>query len=113
MDGITLNDNAQKIVRYYLPENQTVLKLADFFQVFCDITRLKILFSLAVTEMCVTDLAQTLSINQSTLSHQLKYLRQLNMVKYRRNGKVIYYSLTNKCVDELINVSINYINNDK
>ena len=107
--SIVLDEKAQKTVRYYLPENAMLSKIADFFGVFCDETRIKILSALSITEMCVTDLAATININQSTLSHQLKYLRHLNMVKFRRDGKVIYYSLTNKAVEDIINISLNYI----
>ena len=109
MANIVLDENAQKTVRYYIPDNKMLSEIADFFQVFCDETRIKILSALSITEMCVTDLALTLNINQSTLSHQLKYLRHLNMVKCRRDGKVIYYSLTNKSVEDLISISLSYI----
>ena len=109
MANIVLDEKAQKTVRYYIPENKMVSEIADFFSVFCDETRIKILSALSITEMCVTDLASTLELNQSTLSHQLKYLRHLGMVKYRRDGKVIYYSLTNNCVNDILNISLNYL----
>lgn len=109
MGSIILDKNAQKIVRYYLPENGVLKDIADFFSIFCDETRIKMLSALAITEMCVSDMAETLELNQSTVSHQLKLLRQSDMVKYRRDGKVIYYSLSNKCIDEVINLSLNYI----
>lgn len=107
--GLVLDENAQKIVKYYLPEKKDVDCLADFFSVFCDSTRLRMLSALCVTEMCVSDLSFTLELNQSTVSHTLKFLKQYNMVKSRRDGKIIFYSAMTKCVDEVMNVGLNYV----
>ena len=75
-------------------ENTDILyKLADLFKVFGDPTRIRILNALSQTEMCVQDIADRLSMTQSAISHQLRILQQSELVKFRRDGKTIYYSL--------------------
>ena len=75
-------------------ENTDILyKLADLFKVFGDPTRIRILNALSQTEMCVQDIADRLSMTQSAISHQLRILKQSELVKFRRDGKTIYYSL--------------------
>ena len=75
-------------------ENTDILyKLADLFKVFGDPTRIRILNALSQTEMCVQDIADRLSMTQSAISHQLQILKQSELVKFRRDGKTIYYSL--------------------
>ena len=89
-------------VKYYLPEDKMCLKLADFFSMFSDGTRIKILSALAVSEMCVNDLSTILNINQTTISHQLKILKGQNIVTYKRDGKILVYTLCDKKVNEVM-----------
>jgi ArsR family transcriptional regulator len=107
--SIILDKKAQSIVRYYLPSNSVLIDIAEFFSVFCDPTRVKMLSALSITEMCVSDLASTLDLNQSTVSHQLKFLKGNGMVKTRREGKIIFYSVSSKCIDEVMNIGLNYL----
>jgi DNA-binding transcriptional ArsR family regulator len=74
------------------------LNLADLFKVFSDSTRVKILYSLQHSEMCVCDIAVLLGMTKSAISHQLRTLRQTRLVKYRKDGKVVYYSLDDEHV---------------
>lgn len=74
-------------------DEEILYSLADFFKVFGDKTRISILYALSINEMCVCDISSLLSISQSAVSHQLKTLRQAKLVKYRREGKVVFYSL--------------------
>jgi DNA-binding transcriptional ArsR family regulator len=80
-------------VRERMPEEEILLNLADLFKVFSDSTRVKILCALQLSEMCVCDIAYLLGMTKSAISHQLRVLRQTRLVKYRRDGKVVYYSL--------------------
>ncbi|WP_373897274.1 ArsR/SmtB family transcription factor [Haloimpatiens sp. FM7315] len=88
-----LHEEAVLNVKKNLPEEEILFDLADFFKIFGDSTRLKILYALSIEEMCVCDISNLLNITQSAVSHQLKVLRQSKLVKYRRDGKVVYYSL--------------------
>jgi DNA-binding transcriptional ArsR family regulator len=76
-----------------MPADESLLDLADLFKVFSDSTRVKILCALFQAEMCVCDIAVILGMTKSSISHQLRVLKQTKLVKYRRDGKVVYYSL--------------------
>ena len=106
---LALSEHDESIVRYYLPKNEVVADLADFFSVFSDATRVKILTSLSITEMCVTDICLMLGQVQSTVSHQLAFLRSLRMVKTRRRGKVIYYSLASPYVEKVLELGVRFL----
>ena len=104
-----MTEHDQSVVRYYLPKNEVVADLADFFAVFSDATRVKILSSLAITEMCVTDICLMLGQVQSTVSHQLAFLRSLRLVKTRRKGKIVYYSLASPYVERVLDVGVRFL----
>ena len=74
-------------------EDETLYRLAELFKVFGDPTRIRILYTLFGQELCVQDIANKLSMTQSAISHQLRILKQMSLVKFRRDGKTIYYSL--------------------
>ena len=78
---------------YHSTDDDTLYKLAELFKVFGDPTRIRILHSLLNQELCVQDIADTLSMTQSAISHQLRALKQSKLVKYRREGKTVFYSL--------------------
>ncbi len=102
------NRNKNEICQY-LPPEQTLLKLAIYFQSFSDSTRLKILSCLACSDLCVNDLSNLLNINQTTISHQLKLLKDQNLLTYRRDGKLMIYSLTVKNLDEFMAYAVEQI----
>ena len=77
-------------------------EMADFYKIMGDNTRISILHALSFSEMCVCDISMLLQMNQSTISHQLKALRQTRLVKNRREGKVVYYSLNDSHVQKII-----------
>ena len=91
-------------------EIEKIKELASFFKVFGDSTRLRILYALSLSEMCVCDIAAVLGISQSAVSHQLKMLRQMRLVKYRRDGKVIYYSHDDDHITEIFKQGLEHIN---
>ena len=84
------------------PPDEELEDIADFFKVFGDNTRLKIMIALLQSELCVQDIADALSMTQSAISHQLKVLKQQDLVKTRRAGKTIYYSLADDHVRSII-----------
>lgn len=93
----------------YLPEGEMLKNLSEFFSAFSDSTRLKILSALSVCEMCVGDISLVLGINQTTVSHQLKILKGLKLVDFRRDGKLLFYFLSSKSVGEVMLGGVNYV----
>ena len=106
---LLLDDNTLKNLNFYMPKEKSLRELADFFSMFSDPTRLKIISALSMSEMCVSDIANVLKLNQTTVSHQLKTLKSLGMVKYRRDGKIIYYSLIDKLINDCLLVNYTQI----
>ena len=77
-----------------MPDEEILYDLAELFKLFADSTRIKILYVLFASEMCVCDIAQLLNMSQSAISHQLRALKQAKLVRYRREGKQVFYSLS-------------------
>ena len=96
-------------IRSHMPAAETLKALADFFKVFGDSTRIRILYVLFQSEMCVGDLAQTLGLNQSAISHQLRVLKQMKLVTNRREGKIVYYALADSHIKTIINQGLEHI----
>ncbi len=94
---------------FYLPDGNILQQLADFFAVFSDTSRIRILSALALSEMCVSDLSNILKINQTTLSHQLKLLKSQKLVNSRREGKIILYSASNFIINDLMLSGIEHL----
>lgn len=104
------HDEIVKMVSKEMPEEEDLYDLADFFKVFADTTRIKILYVLLKQEMCVCDIAQTLEMTQSAISHQLRVLKQMDLVKCKRDGKTIYYSLADDHIVSILNQGMEHIN---
>ena len=111
MEGrfLLLSERSKKEVLNYMPNESSISKLALFFQNFSDGTRLKIISCLAMCDMCVNDISTILDVNQTTISHQLKYLKSQNIVSCRRDGKIILYSLTSSKVNDLMLSAVNVV----
>ena len=92
-----------------LPADETLYDLAEFFKVFGDSTRIKIICALFESEMCVCDLAALLGITQSAISHQLRTLKAARLVRYRRDGKVVYYSLDDEHIKHIFDEGLRHI----
>ena len=92
-----------------LPSHEILFDVADFFKIFGDSTRIKILWSLFFSEMCVCDMCAVLRMEQSAVSHQLRILKQSRLVKYRRDGKVVYYSLDDDHVKAIKNQALEHV----
>ena len=92
-----------------LPEEEVLYDLGDFFKILGDSTRIKILSALFQSEMCVCDIAALLGMTQSAISHQLRVLKQGRLVKYRKDGKVIYYSLDDDHIKHIVDQGLTHI----
>lgn len=101
-DTCQVHDDLLKIVQEKMPEEGELQNLADLFKVFGDFTRIRILFVLFEAEVCVCDLAEALDMTQSAISHQLKILKQARLVKSRRDGKSVFYTLADGHVRTII-----------
>ncbi len=99
---LLLSERKQSQMKKFLPSDGQLNCLADFFQNLADSTRLKIISCLSICDMCVNDICALLSINQTTVSHQLQTLKAQEIVSYRREGKVIIYSLASKEVNNVL-----------
>jgi DNA-binding transcriptional ArsR family regulator len=97
-DCNVIHEDVVAKVRGKMPEEEILYDLAELFKVFGDTTRIKILWALDEDEMCVCDIAYLLNMTQSAISHQLRVLKQAQLVKNRRDGKVVYYSLADEHV---------------
>ncbi len=89
------------------------LDLSDLFKMFADSTRVRIMHALEKSELCVCDLANLLNMTKSAISHQLQSLRLMNLVKYRKEGQVVYYSLKDDHVKKLIDIGFEHISEGK
>jgi ArsR family transcriptional regulator len=96
-------------VRQAMPDEEELYDLADFFKVLGDSTRSKIIWALDESEMCVCDLAVLLNMTKSAISHQLKALKSAKLVKNRKEGKVVFYSLTDDHVKEIFEKGLEHI----
>jgi DNA-binding transcriptional ArsR family regulator len=104
-----VNHDKVAAVREVMQEEGVIKKLAETFKVLGDPTRTQILYALFQDELCVCDLAYLLGKTQSAISHQLRVLRNLNLVKYRKDGKVAYYSLDDLHIRNLFNEGLNHV----
>lgn len=98
-----------KKVEGVMPGEQQLLDLAEFFKVFGDSTRIKILYVLSQSEMCVCDIANLLQMGQSAISHQLRVLKQMRLVTFRREGKTVFYSLADSHIQMILNQGMEHI----
>jgi len=98
-----------EMVKETLPEEETLYDLAELFKVFGDSTRIKIICALFKSEMCVCDLSNLLNMSQSAISHQLRVLKAARLVKFRREGKVVYYALDDDHIKQIYDAGLSHI----
>lgn len=108
-DSDVIHSEILEKVKPKMPEENDIYDLSDFFKVLGDSTRAKIMWALDLSEMCVCDLASLLNMTKSAISHQLSTLRENNLVKYRREGKMVYYSLSDYHVKEIFEKGMEHI----
>ena len=102
------NDLVQKIKKNMLDEDK-IIDLSELFKVFGDSTRMKIICCLFEHEMCVCDIAELINSTQSAVSHQLRVLKQAKLVKFRKDGKTVCYSLSDEHVEMIFNMALEHI----
>ena len=97
-----LHEDVVNEVKKKIPEDGLIYDLAEFFKVFADSTRMKIIYALMENELCVCDIANIVQTTQSAISHQLRLLKQAKLVKFRKEGKVVYYSLDDEHISQIV-----------
>lgn len=108
-DYMHAHEDIVSAVQAKMPDEEILCDLAELFKVFGDSTRIKILYVLFESEMCVCDIAQLLGMNQSAISHQLRVLKQSKLVKYRRDGKTVFYSLADGHVHTMLDQGMEHV----
>lgn len=93
-------------IECYMPDKVSTEKIARFFALFADCSRVRMLSALSIHPLCVSDLASVLQMNQTTVSHQLRLLRSVGIVDYERHGKVLFYKITNKKINDVLLVGV-------
>ena len=106
---LLLDKRTQGLIEDYVPQGDILEGVVCFFSVFADYTRVKILSALAISELCVTDLSRILEINQTTVSHQLRFLKSAGIVKCVRQGKIVFYSLVDDSISDIILKGIEFL----
>ncbi|WP_294550346.1 metalloregulator ArsR/SmtB family transcription factor [uncultured Pseudoflavonifractor sp.] len=108
-DYIHAHEDIIAKVNENMPDEEILYDLAELFKIFGDSTRIKILYVLFESEMCVCDIAQLLNMTQSAISHQLRALKQSKLVKYRREGKTVFYSLADDHVRSILDQGMEHV----
>ena len=108
-EAVEVHEDLLKLVREKLPAEESLMDLAELFKVFGDSTRIRILFVLFEAEVCVCDLAEALSMTQSAISHKLSILKRNKLVKCRREGKSMFYSLADDHVRTIVSQGMEHI----
>lgn len=106
---VLLDKRLQDLVEDYVPQGEILDDLVCFFSIFSDYTRLRLISALSISEMCVSDIASLLKLNQTTVSHQLRFLKDLNAVKTKRQGKVVFYSLRNDSLSDILLKGVEFL----
>ena len=108
-DFIYVHEEVVNQVLEVMPTDEELQSLADFFRIFGDSTRIRILYALSQSELCVCDIASLLGMGQSAISHQLRILKQMKLVKNRREGKTVFYSLADDHIQTIMNQGMEHI----
>ena len=108
-DSTIIHEDVVNKVKENMPPEESLYNLAELFKVFGDSTRIRILYALSASDMCVCDIAALLDMSQSAISHQLRILKQARLVKYRKEGKVVYYSLDDDHVNQIFAQGLEHV----
>ena len=108
-DSEIIHEDIVKKVQKTFPKDEVIFDLADFYKIFGDTTRVKILYALDKNELCVCDISALLGMSVSAVSHQLRALRESNLVQTKRDGKIVYYSLADDHVKSVLECGLEHI----
>ena len=108
-DFLCLDENGVETVRRQMPDEDDLYDLAELYKVFGDSTRIKILYALHDNELCVQDIANAVALSQSAVSHQLRVLKDSKLVRFRREGKTVYYALDDDHVRSILSMGMDHI----
>lgn len=108
-DYLCVHEDVVNRVTEHMPKDETLYDLAELFKVFGDCTRIKILYALFESELCVCDIAQLLGLTQTAVSHQLRILKQTQLIRCRKDGKNVFYALADDHVRSIIGQGMNHI----
>jgi DNA-binding transcriptional ArsR family regulator len=108
-DFLCLDENGVETVRRQMPDEDDLYDLAELYKVFGDSTRIKILYVLFSAELCVYDIARLLGMTQSAVSHQLRILKNNKLVKFRREGKTVFYALDDDHVRSILKLGMEHL----
>lgn len=109
-DCAVIHEDIISAVRLKMPEEGNLFDLSELFKVFGDSTRIRILWALTEAEMCVCDIAALLGMTSSAISHQLRVLKQARLVRHRKDGKIVYYSLDDEHIRQIFDQGLTHIN---
>lgn len=110
---ITVTKAQEEFLKKYLPTYDTSESIANFFSIFSDNTRVRILSALSIADMCVGDICYLLNLNQTTVSHQLKILRDSKIVASKRDGKIIVYTIINPFVSDVMVTGVDNLDRER
>lgn len=108
-DETVIHNNKVRQTKESMPDEENLFDLADLFKNFSDTTRIKILYALLENDLCVCDIAEALEVSQSAVSHQLRILKQSRLVKARRDGKSVIYSLADEHVATILSMGMDHV----
>ena len=106
---LVIHEDVVKKVKSELPPDEILYDLAELFKVFGDTTRIRILYALFESELCVNDMAQLLGLSQTAVSHQLRVLKNNKLVRFRKEGKIVFYSLDDDHVRSIIEMGMEHV----
>lgn len=101
------------VIKEKMLDEEVFYEISDLFKLFSDSTRIKILWALSIKELCVCDIADSLGMTQSAISHQLRLLKQSKLVKFRKEGKIVYYSLDDEHVHSIFEQGLKHVGHTK
>lgn len=104
-----MEENVLERVKNDQPDDEYLYELSELFRIFGDSTRIKILYALLDAELCVSDISEVLNLSQSSVSHQLRILKNAKLVKFRRDGKSIYYALDDDHVKNILSLGMEHV----
>ena len=110
LECTVIHEETVKKIKQKMPEDGYIYDLAELFKVFADSTRMKVIYALLEDELCVCDIANIVGTTQSAISHQLRILKSSKLVKYRKEGNSIFYSLADDHVEKIFKIGCEHIN---